>query len=66
MWSVYSCVKKIHYENLDYFSACKKAKNISKRHGGRVEVHFSENGYVIGYLVFYKGECTEKYKEKEC
>ena len=27
MWEVFSCVKKIRYENLDYFSGLKKAEN---------------------------------------
>lgn len=63
MWEVFSCVKKIRYENLDYFSGSKKAKNISKRHGGRVELQFVENGYLKRLIVFYKGKCTEKYKE---
>lgn len=64
MWEVFSCVKKIRYENLDYFSGLKKAKNISKRHGGRVELQFVENGCIKGFIVFYQGKCTEKYREK--
>lgn len=64
MWAVYSCVKGTWYENLDYFSGAKKAKNLSKRHGGRVELHYVEDGDLKGYMVFYKGKCTEKYREK--
>ena len=65
MWSIYDFVKKRHHDNLDYFSGATKAKNLSKRSGGRVELNFVEDGYVVGYLVFYNGVCTKKYTEKE-
>ena len=65
MWEVFSCVRKKRYYNLDYFRGYDKAKNISKRHGGRVELQFIKDGYFEAVIVFYNGKCIEKYKECE-
>ena len=67
MWEIYSCVKKKWYSRCFFseFAAMEKAKNLSKQHGGRIELNFIVDDVRQGYIVYYRGKCIKKYTEEE-